>query len=395
MQKATRQDTKEHNLRLVLRTIYGQPGISRADVARITKLTPTTVSELVAGLMGEGLIEEKGPGESLGGKPPILLSLIEDARFVICLDLSGDSLRGALINLRGQIAGQVEIPIGQLRGEAVLGIVYSAIDQLLASANGTVVGIGVGTPGIVEAGQGIIRQAVNLGWQDMPLVKKLSVRYGLPVHIANDSQVTALAEYTFGERKGTPNLVLIKSGQGIGSGILINHQLYAGETFGAGEIGHLVIEPGGTLCSCGNRGCLEAVAGRRAIITLARRLGSDNPASALAATVGLPDEQALQVLIDAVHANDPLAAQLVRKIGHAYGIGIASLVSVLNIRTIMLDGDVASLGPEFIESARQELSNRVLSTLAGETEILCSTATADIVLLGASALVFFAELGLP
>jgi N-acetylglucosamine repressor len=160
--KATHQLTKQHNRDLVLRTIFSHDSISRAEVARVTHLTRTTVSDVVNGLLSEGLVEEVGRGESIGGKSPILLSIVADSRYLIGLNLAQDKFTGAVVNLRGEIKEIVEIPVHDDNGEKALKLVYQILDQLTRKKLKPIVGIGVGTPGLVNTREGIVVNAVNL-----------------------------------------------------------------------------------------------------------------------------------------------------------------------------------------------------------------------------------------
>jgi len=215
--KATHAQTRQHNQRLVLRTVYDFGPISRAEVARSTGLTRTTVGDVVGELLDEGMVEEVGRGPSTGGKSPILLSIIGDARQVIGLDLGESVFSGALVNLRGDVRRVVEQPVDGRNGDAALDLVFGLVDELLSESTSTPLGIGVGTPGLVDTRTGTIRWAVNLDWQDLPLGGLLHERYGLPSNVANDSQAAALAEYTFGaEGQRAENLVTIKVGRGSG-----------------------------------------------------------------------------------------------------------------------------------------------------------------------------------
>ena len=258
MQKATRQQTKEHNRNLVLKTIFEHASISRAQIARITSLTRTTVSEIVADLIAEGLVNEIGVGSSIGGKSPILISLNENARYLIGLDLAQYQFSGAVINLRGQIQEMVSLPVNNRNGDEALALVYKIIDQLVQDEYQPLVGIGVGTPGLVNTRDGVVVNAVNLDWRDLPLAHLLRSRYQLPAYVLNDSQAAAMGEYTYGEGRNTENnLVVVHVGHGIGAGIVINGQLFQGDGGGAGEIGHVVVARDSLLqCRCGNRGCL-------------------------------------------------------------------------------------------------------------------------------------------
>ena len=382
MKKATRQQTKQHNYRLVLKTVYDHTDLSRADVARITRLTRTTVSDIVSGLIEQDLLEERGLGESAGGKPPILLSVKNDARQVVCLDLSNHFFRGALVNLRGEISSQISLPVESPMGERALACVYELIDRLTLAATAPIAGIGIGSPGLVDAHGGVIRRAVNLGWIDLPLKSLLEGRYRLPIYIANDSQTAALAEFTFGAGKEASNLVVIKVGQGIGSGIVLQGQLHYGDGFGAGEIGHLKVVEDGAQCSCGNTGCLETVASQRAILQRAceARDGAISPS--------FPE------VVQAYRAGDARIRELVCQAGQALGISIANLVGILNIHHIVISGGLQAFGEPLLEAARNELPSRVLSTMAAETKISYSTLGEDNVILGASALVLSREFGL-
>ncbi|MES1239419.1 MAG: ROK family protein, partial [Chloroflexota bacterium] len=167
--KATHQQTRAINQGLVLRTLYDLGPISRAEVARLTGLTRTTVSDVVTEFLVEGLVEEVGRGPSSGGKAPILVRVVPDARMVIGLDLGEDAFVGALVDLRGGIRQRAVAPIGGRDGAAALAAVERVVDELVAAApTGSLLGIGVGTPGLVDTVTGTIRWAVNLDWQDLP-----------------------------------------------------------------------------------------------------------------------------------------------------------------------------------------------------------------------------------
>ena len=273
--KATHQQTRAHNSALVLRALYDFGPISRADVARLSGLTRTTVGELVGELIGDGLAREMGRGPSTGGKAPILVELVDDARHVIAVDLGEQAFRAAIVDLRGQVQRVVERPVEGLDGDRALALVYELIDELAAETRQTLLGIGVGTPGIVDSTSGTILWAVNLDWQNMPLGDLLRERYGVPAELANDSHAAALAIQLFSEPRAT-NLVAIKVGPGIGAGVVLGGELFHGDGFGAGEIGHTVVEEDGAECGCGRFGCLETVASSRAIVRRATEVAHEH-----------------------------------------------------------------------------------------------------------------------
>jgi predicted NBD/HSP70 family sugar kinase len=245
------------------------------------------------------------------------------------------------------------------------------------------VGIGIGSPGLIDSANGIVHQAVNLGWKDLPLKQLLSERYELPIYIANDSQIAALAEYTFGDLRQTTNLVVIKVGRGISSGIVLNGQIYSGDGYSAGEIGHLMVVEDGLQCTCGNYGCLETVSSTRAILSQLSRID------------GHSDFSSLDKVLGAYQSGDVLVQQVVNRAGCYLGVAIANLISILNIHNILISGNLVGFGDALLEPARAEVEKRILAKMARETKISYSSLGTDNVILGASALVLSKEFGIP
>ena len=389
--KATLEHTKIHNTRLVLQTIYEQGAISRAAVARMTKLTRPTVSDAVARLIDDGLVAEIGRGASTGGKQPTLLSVSDASRTLIGVDLSGNTVfRGALVDLRGKIHDRATIEIDGAMGTQALDCVFSLIDDLLARANTPILGIGIASPGLIDAQNGIVRRAVNLGWQDLPLRDLLAERFSDAIHIANDSHATALAEFFFGRRAHTSNLIVVKIGRGIGAGIVIHGDLYYGDGHGAGEIGHVVVEADGEACTCGNFGCLETVAAVPAILRRAARIAEANTGSLLKSGTADPWEQ----LIKAYDAGDPAIGELTWQIGRSLGIAIANLVGCFNIHNVVISGRIAAFGDPLLQAISAEMHQRVLPSMADETFIGFADLDADIGILGGAAMLLKHELGI-
>jgi predicted NBD/HSP70 family sugar kinase len=380
MQKATQEQIKNQNTSLVLRTIYQTRSISRADIARATGLTRPTVSLIVGELMELDLVTEIGYGPSVGGKPPLILEFHANSRNILCIDIANTEFRGALVNLRGDITHRSSLPAEEVTGDEAVQIVYRLIDQLLAASSVPLLGIGIGTPGLMDPTQGIVRQAVNLDWRDLPLGSLLSSRYNIPAYVANDSQIAALAELTFGMGVNSSNLVVIKIGRGVGAGIIIDRHLYYGDSFGAGEIGHVQVIPGGDLCRCGQRGCLETVISSRAL-----RKQSE---AVLGSAVTSDD------LFAAFQAGRPEIVALIDDAGQHLGKAVAHLVSALDIHHILIAGSLARYGDRLTRTVQQQLSG-VLPSIARETRIETSSLGSDIVTLGAAALVLSNELNLP
>jgi predicted NBD/HSP70 family sugar kinase len=396
--KATHQQTRAYNASLVLRALYDHSPISRAEVARMSGLTRTTVGEVVGELIADGMAREVGRGPSTGGKAPILLELVDGARHVVGLDLGEFVFRGALVDLRGQVVETAERKVEGLDGEQALAVVDELVDELSHGRAETLLGIGVGTPGIVDAETGTIRWAVNLAWQDLPLGEILRERYGVPVQVANDSRAAALAIQLFSERAATDrrsaNLVAIKVGRGIGAGVVLGGELFHGDGFGAGEIGHTVVEVDGAECRCGRFGCLETVASSRAILLRATELAREHPASMLGARLAARGELRLQDVAASLNSGDENTRRIVVSAGRYLGQVVGGLIGVLDVERIVLHGSVAALGELWLEAVRDEAGRRSLGLLAKDVSIELAAPIGDLVVMGASALLLTAELGL-
>ena len=393
MKKATREQTRSHNKRLILRTIYQQGEISRADIARVTSLTRTTVSHIVAELMDEHLVEETGMGPSVGGKPPVLLTLPAYARFMIGIDLADSEFRGGLIDLRGQFLHRAAVPINDFNGEEALNLVYDLITELLAQVNGPVLGIGVGTPGLVDARAGVVRQAVNLDWKNLPLRNLLQSRFNLPARIGNDSHCAALGQFTFGQDQGLSNLAVVKVGRGISAGFVLNGHLLYGDNSAAGEIGHVRAVENGALCRCGHYGCLETVASTRHLVECAQEIARNNPEAAINDLVESPDKITTTTISQMVQACDSEIYNLVSEAGYYLGVAIANLVGTLNINKIIIAGSMARFGQPLLDAINEALLPRAMEQLVAETQVELSDLGQDIVVLGAASLILNGELG--
>jgi len=393
MKKATHQQTKNHNTRLVLRTLFQRSNISRADIARATGLTRPTVSAIIAGLMDADLVVEKGLGPSAGGKPPIMLDVNANAHHIISVDLGSQNFRAALVNLRGKIVRQVDRFNNGRRGEDALTLTIEMVDELIATSATPVIGMGIGAPGVTDPGAGVIRSAVNLGWVELPIRERFEQRYNLPIHIANDCHAAALAEYTFGGPRDSNNLILVKVSQGIGAGVILNGRPFYGDGFGAGEIGHLVVNPAGEHCRCGNSGCLETIASTRSIVRRAQGMAATHPLSMLGGHRSADRPVVWDDVVRAFRAGDDETSELVAETGHYLGIALASLIASLNVRHIVISGRIVQLGQRLLDAACTEARRCAYPNMVKETDIRFSPLGPEIVLLGASALVLKEELG--
>ena len=374
--KATKHDSRRSNLQNTLDLVSEHRATSRAELSRLTGLTRAAVSSLVGELIDEGLLTELGQGTSAGGKPPTLLALNASGRDIVALDLGHRPFQGALVDLRGHIRNRVQSDVIHPVGDAAVEAAVDLIATLLDHAEAPVLGIGVGTPGVVEA-SGVVLEAANLDWHRFDLGEVIATRFGLPVSIANDAQVAALAELRRHPGSGESVLV-VKLGHGVGAGVVLDSRLYRGENSSAGEIGHVQVVPDGLPCSCGNFGCLETVASIPAIM---RSVGADperDPWDALALSPVVGEER----LRNALHqAGRHLAGVL----AHAAGL--------LGITRIVIAPEIRNAGEALIDGVREGLIGRVLPATADLIEVELSSLGADLVIAGAASAVLTDRLG--
>jgi glucokinase-like ROK family protein len=340
-------------------------------------------------LIDDHFVIEKGQGPSAGGKRPTLLDVAQDDHQVLAIDLGSREFRGAVINLRGEIVNFHKYSTGELTGQAALDFAYDLVDKLLDTTQTPILGIGVGTPGLTNPDLGIVREAVNLGWYKLALGDLLADRYDLPIYVANDSHMASLGEYTFGARTGIDNLLVIKIGQGIGAGIVLGGQPFYGDGYGAGEIGHVVVDQQGRQCTCGNFGCLETTSSTRAIIRRVNEAARQAPNSILnhEGRINWND------LVAALQAGDQVARSVVCEAGRFLGVAIANVIATLNIHQIVIAGRVYQLGPSLISSAVDEARRRALPSMVDDTEITYSALGRNVVMLGSAAMILNRELG--
>ncbi|MEZ5091283.1 ROK family protein [Nocardioides sp.] len=362
--KVLPEDARRHNRSLVLQTLYAGEQQSRADLARSTGLTRVTVSDLVAGLLGEGLVVETGPSsDARPGKPATMLVFDDAARQVVGLDLSGaTSFRGALLDLRGRVLERREVPLDGATGHDALALVLDLAGQLAALAGRPLLGVGIGSPGVVDL-SGVVRSAPNLGWRDLDLRGEVSSALGgVPTRVANDANAAALAEHSFGAGEG--DLMVVRIGHGVGAGLLVGGTPLFGSHFAAGEIGHVVVgTDGGRLCACGKHGCLETW------------LSTPN----------------LHAQMDQDGSGDPGA--VLREAGRRLGVALAPIVGALDLAEIVLSGPPDLLEGDLAGAAIQTLHERTMPDFHGHLTVRMSGLGDDIVVQGAAVMVLSGQLG--
>lgn len=359
--KVLQGDARRHHRALVLQHLFRGGPASRADLARRTELTRVTVSDLVADLIDDGLVRELG-STIVGriGKPPTLVGLDSDAAHIIAIDLSPDDhMAGAVVNLVGQVRARAESPLDGARGDSAETVVRNLAAELMSRAGRPVLGIGLGSPGVVD-GEGVVLDAPNLGWQGVPLAENLRNAFDVPVHVANDANAAVLGEHTFGDAAGDTGLMCVRIGTGVGAGLILEGALMRGHRRAAGEIGHIVVDPSGALCACGRRGCLETV-------------------------LAVP-----RLRVGAAQCEDPKRLQ---EAGKWLGSVLAPVVAVLNLQELVLSGPPDVIGAILLRGTAKSIRCRAMSHTVDDLVVRASLLGNDSVIVGASVLVLAAELG--
>lgn len=361
--KAGTQDSRVHNRSLILATLYRHGTMSRSDLTRASGLTAPTVSAVVADLETDGLIADIGPREGVRrGKPASLVEIDHDGNNIVVLDLShNDWFSGAVLNLRGEIVARAEVRLEGALGDKAHELVLALASDLIARAPNRVLGIGVGSPGIIDD-SGVVRDAAHLGWADLPLAGELTKAFGVAAYVGNDANVAALAVRHF-RRRQESDLMVILTEHGVGAGLIVGGEVVTGEQFAGGEIGHVTVDEDGEPCVCGRSGCLDQIVAAEG---LRRRLASAPEA----------DHPAL------------LAAS-----GRALGIVLAPILSALNLNEVVLTGPPDLIEGPFVDSAERTARARTLSPISASLRIRSLAGDDNLILLGAGCLVLTGQLG--
>jgi glucokinase-like ROK family protein len=335
---------KKNNKALVLQLIMEKDPISRADIAQVSGLHKATVSSLVNELLEEELIFESGPGESSGGRRPVILHFNKAAGYAVGIDIGVNYVLCVLTDLKGNILIEKNQLVNRTPYPTILGIVQnmvqSLIDEMPSSRYG-IVGIGVGVPGIVNK-EGCVLLAPNLGWTNIQLKMDLENLFQVPVIIENEANAGAFGEQQFGAGQDYQNIIYISAGIGIGVGIILNKELYQGKNGFSGEMGHMIIDINGKPCSCGSRGCWEAYASENALLEMA-------------------NTDSLESMIALAEDRNQISHKLLGEIGTYLGYGINNIINTFNPDQVII-GNRLALAKQWIEEPiRTTIQNHTLA----------------------------------
>lgn len=326
----------------VFTTVLSQGPLARLEVARRVGLSAAAVTKAVrplieAGYLVEGADEEARPAL---GRPANLVRVDGGRALFIGVKVTGDEIIGVLTDLCCRIRVARHVPLPDRAAKAVLASIADLVQDLLTEADGVpVLGLGIAVSGDVDRTEGTVRYSPFLDWHDVPLAELAALTTGLPVTVDNDVRALTVAEQWFGAGAGLSDFAVVTVGAGIGCGLVVHGRVVAGAHGVAGEIGHVTVDPNGPLCHCGNRGCVEAIAGEAAIVRRIQEITGVELADAA---------EALALARRGVAG----AREVYARAGEAIGRGIATVANLLGPERVIISGEGLAAYDLFAEQIR-------------------------------------------
>jgi predicted NBD/HSP70 family sugar kinase len=372
-------DARRHNRGAVLRRLHLDGPCTRAVLATELGLNRSTIKAVVDGLADSGLVSERLPSRRSGaGRPSLLVVPSPQAALVLAVDIRVDRVAMALFGLGGEILGRLSWrlrPGAAVPRDVITGVLESAV-VLASELSLPVVAAGVSVPGVVRHSDGLVRDAPHLGWVDVPLGEQLTAGLRMPVTVANDAELGALAEQTRGVARGVADMMFVAGDVGVGGGVILGGRAIRGASGYLGELGHMVVRPDGRECHCGCRGCWETEVGANA---LCRALN-------LPLNIGRGELYAelRELGADPANALDRLADYT-----SWLGLGLVNVVNLLAPRLVVLGDLFAALPEPVLEVVGARVRERSIVSRAIEyTEVARSTLSRDAHLVGAAEAAF-------
>ena len=351
--------------------------ISRARLIEALNSSRGKISAEVVRLIEKGLLAENGLAASEGGRRSSLLVIPPSAGLIAAVDIGATSIDVALTTLGNELVARRDEPADVREGPLpVLDRVKTLFSELIdeqAASSRDVLAIGVGVPGPVEQASGLLTvPPIMPGWDRFPIRDAFAGEYAAPVFVDNDVNVMVLGEHWGGVAKGVADVVFVKIGTGIGSGIIVGGRLHRGAQGCAGDFGHICVDPDGPLCACGNTGCLEAMAAAPAIVLQAERCAREGESLSLKALLQEKGELTMKDVGEAARRGDYCAQTIIRRSGRLIGQTLASAVNVLNPSMIVIGGGVSRVGHALLAEVRSAVYQRSLPLATRNLPIVMS-----------------------
>lgn len=359
-----KENVKNLNKHAIIDLIRFTPnGISRVELARELNLTRAAITSIINDLQAMGIVDEV-EGKIRSGRKPIVLEINPHRGYVVGMDMGATHVTMLLANYAAHVVKDVEWTIDIDDGpQKIISQIDEHLHQMLMEMNlrmEEIKAICLGVPGPVVLRGGMVSEPpIMPGWDKFPIESYIQSLWDVPVTLGNDAELGAIGEWAYGAGRGEENLAYVKVGRGIGAGMLLDGQIYHGADGSAGEIGHITIDENGPLCSCGNRGCLEAMAGGNAVAKRAVELVKKGQRTELSTIRPVDSIQSKDVIAAACNG-DLVAQQILSETGAHLGTAIAGLVNLFNPSMIIIGGGVSQIGDLLLEPIRQTVQKRSL-----------------------------------
>jgi len=384
---ATTAAVRAHNLSTTLNLIRDRGTITRTELNHLTHLSAPTISSLVNILLDSGFVKESGIGLSSGGRKPVMLEFNYDVRQIVGIDMGATHITIVLMNLKGEVRQRFSHHMDVLSDpEEVLRIIRNAVQDMMAKAGITdhdLLGIGYTVPApLVDEKTGEFITYYMPLWKEIRCIRAIREFSSAPVYFENDANAATIAEKWWGSGQGYDNLVYIKLGTGVGSGIMIDGEIYKGFDGTAGEIGHTTIEADGRECRCGNHGCLESYIGIQGILSDARNALKNDP--------NWNDRLELldvKGVVKAAREGNQECEKIISTAGWYLGIGLANIINLVNPGLLILGGDLADAGQMLLDPARRSLVERTVGFNTRTENLIIGEMGSNAVAIGAATLV--------
>ena len=378
----------------VLELIRKEGSISRADIAKRSKLSAPTVTRIVESLISsEKLVVDLGTGSSDGGRPPNLVSFAAKSRFIIGVDIGRTTINAALADLDAKILQECKLPTDAEDGFIkVMERVASTIEELIAKARvdrRSIMGVGLATGGVIDKKLSLIDFSPDFGWKNVDPASMLSKLTGLRVRIDNVTRVTAIGELHYGIGKKYKDFICVNIGYGIGAGIISDGVPYYGSHGAAGEFGHITVsKDDARVCDCGNRGCIEAISSGYGIARTAREsLRAGRTSSLAGACGGDPERISAEMVARAAVEGDALSLEVFMEAMECLSVGIVNLITLFDPQAIILCGRIAMAGDIVLEPIRAAIESRAMNVYKKDICIELATYRDRATVMGALALI--------
>lgn len=375
--------------RRIVKQLYRNGSMSVAELCKQLLLSTPTAVNYVNSLIDEGYIEEKGLGDSVGGRKPMYYDLKANSFYVLGIDIGRKSVKIALFNSKLECCSKwPEKSFDLVSGSDLidqLDVYVTEFVNEISIESSQIVGVGVVMPGLIDSGKGV--NYTFLTTESDNLANELSKRFNRPVFIENDAKARALAELHYGTAQGSTNALVIFIGYGLGLGMILNGKLHLGKSGFAGEFSHIPIENNTLFCNCGKIGCLETIASGEALVRMAKEGIEKGMRTVLTSKIDEGQKLSPELIVEAALKGDQLSFSVVNEVGVNLGKGIAYLVQILNPDKIVLSGKIAQVGGLLINSISQTLYQYCLPKLKDDVVIETSNLGSEAGVIGAATLV--------